>query len=281
MLGMYHGDMEIRDAGVHRSFADPKARRLRRCIDRNGNEVPDRSMRAMYGSCSTPVILRYDSDVDHEWHVRCRNCPGCIRARRYLWSMRCQAETLVADRTWMFTGTWAEQTDDYQAVKEETTLWLKRLREHAHRNGAGRVRYFIAPERHKSGKFHIHALVHGSERLSYRMVRDTWHAGFTVVKLADVLAAGYVTKYVTKDLFDESVAKRPRIRASRANARTGEVTYGAWVMERDAQIVQELMAQKPEEDLVELWQKNLNQAVRELKGKQKVTPESQLMALLG
>lgn len=255
--------MEIRERAIHRSFDDPRARRM-----------PGKFARAMYGSCTHPVILAYGKDVDHEWHVRCRNCPGCVRARRFQWQMRAEAETMesqrIGGRTWLFTGTFAAQHHDLDPVKTELTLFLKRARERS-RERESPFRYLVCMERHKSGALHAHALVHCGNSLRSRDVRSAWCAGFSDARLCDYRGAGYVTKYVTKDLGDDGTLKRPRIRASRG--------YGAWVVERDAEVVAQLLAERPEEDLTEVWRKNLMMAVREEQNRQRPSSLRKIMEM--
>lgn len=238
--------VEVREHAGHRAFNDPRQR-----------EIKAKTQNRVYGSCTTPVIVRYSQHVDHELHVRCRSCPGCLRARRYLWQMRAEAEMLMHQQTLFFTGTFADQTDDIEVVKEHCTRFLKRARKRAATRDC-RFRYLLVPERHKSGKWHIHGLFHSNERLVTRDLDTTWDAGYTWTKLADLGAAGYVTKYVAKDLLDSSEHVRPRIRASRAP------TYGGWVMVRDQELVKQILAEKPEEELTEVWRKNLQMIVRQV-----------------
>lgn len=243
-------DVEIRDSAVNRALANP--------YDRDRENEGQRTSRKLHGSCTTPVILPYEPDPmekaeDHELWVRCRNCPGCIRARRYLWTMRAQEETLRAERTWLFTGTFREQFHELEPVKEECTRYLKRLR----KRFPGCIRYLLVPEEHKSGALHIHALLHGTSELSYRDVRSAWGAGFSDARICNWRGAGYVTKYVTKELGKNGPTRRPRIRASR------NPTYGESVMERDAELLALMMQSRPKEELQEIWRKNIRMVLEE------------------
>lgn len=253
-------------------------------------DIPGRKMvNRMYGSCTGPVIMRYNDTIDHERHVRCRSCAGCLRARRFLWQMRAEYETLMADRTWFFTGTFRKQSHHYEEVAQDVTLFLKRLRARCHEKGTN-YRYLILPERHKSGAIHFHALIHSDSRCTYRMVVDSWGYGFTVAKLANYKSAGYVCKYATKDLFADSNERRPRIRASRKRWLGSKLqegfegptvliteTYGAQVMEREEEIVKALLAERPEEDLQDVWRKNLLMMLKEHKTQSKPTAQKQLL----
>jgi len=230
----------------------------------------------MYGSCTTPIMMRMnETDVDHERGVRCRHCPGCLRAKRHLWRLRAEAETLKAPKTWFFTGTFRDQTADIEVVKGECTRFLKRLRK---RCGRG-LRYLLVYESHKSGNLHVHALLHDytDSGISYRDIKRSWTAGFIDAKLCDWKSAGYVTKYATKGV-GEGQTERPRIRASRkvylgAKLQDGfegpelvlQDSYGGWVMERDQEVVKELLKARPDENLADLWEKNLRQLMKELR----------------
>lgn len=86
--------------------------------------------------------------------------------------------------------------------------------------------------------------------LTTRRTRRPWTAGFSDAKVADLKAAGYVTKYVTKDLVDESTDRVPRIRASR------DPRYGDAVMVHEEAIVQQLQ-QRPEIPTTDLWATNI------------------------
>ena len=195
------------------------------------------------------------SDLDYGWLVRCRNCPGCLRARRFQWSLRAEWEIVTSTRTWFFTGTFANQYHDREIVGEAMTRFLKRLRKRAVKNG-GNFRYLVCPERHKSGAWHYHGLFHDDYQvLSYRDIKRSWTDGFSYPKLVDTTparAAQYVTKYATKDLLEEDGGgKRVRIRASR------DPKYGAPVIIEDLELVQEIMNARGDERLDEVWIKNL------------------------
>jgi hypothetical protein len=194
----------------------------------------------------------------------------------------------MAPKTIFFTGTWRDQTDDIEVIKEDVTKWLKRLRYYATQRGIG-IRYLVIPERHKSGNWHIHALVHSGQGLTTRLVEEPWISGFTYARIADLGAAAYVTKYLVKDLVEaEDGLERPRIRASKAKylgkkLEDGfegpeiklEDSYGGWVVVRDEELVKELLASREKEGIQEIWQKNLRQAVREFQSK--TNPERKVM----
>jgi len=155
----------------------------------------------------------------------------------------------MAQRTWMMTGTFREQFHELEPVGDEVTRYLKRLREHVE----GQVRYLVCYERHKSGAWHVHLLVHTPRSASWNQVTDSWQAGFFKANLANVQSAGYLTKYVTKAL-DDPGKRRPRIRASRAPR------YGDAVMIHEAEIVQALKDRRI--DTSSTWRTNLKELIR-------------------
>jgi uncharacterized protein (UPF0216 family) len=175
--------------------------------------------------------------------------------------------------TWFFTGTFANQTHEYVASKEEVQRFLKRLRVRAARKDKGRIRYLMLPELHKSGAIHYHGLIHHDGDITYRMVRDSWTAGFSypsAVKSA-MGTARYVTKYCTKslmgaDLDETGRSRRPRILASR------NPTYGGPVIIRDADMVKAIQQTKSK-DITAIWQQNLKMAMVELE-KAKAGPQT-------
>jgi hypothetical protein len=191
-----------------------------------------------FGNCTTPVRLAHPLGRDVEYGVRCRVCPGCRRARQYLWKLRCEAEVLSSVGSFLFTGTFRDQFHDLEPVSVEVTRWLKRLRSYV---PSGSVRYFVAYERHRSGAWHIHALLHDAKGVAPQVQHLSgvaWRAGFHNCKAVNLRGAGYACKYVGKDLEDGTEGRKPRIRASRAP------TYGHQVVERSEAIVRELQRRK-------------------------------------
>ena len=165
-----------------------------------------------------PAVIKVDVVV------ACRKCSTCLRHRARLWAARARAEVSQHERTWLLTLTldgnarvkllfrgrlalqrrgWShtdfrERGDARvlaQEMLKEWTLMVKRLRKAKHK-----VRYLAVVEYHKDGFPHMHVLVHCAESLTYRALCGEWQHGFTHAKLADIDAARYVAKYVTKDL---------------------------------------------------------------------------------
>lgn len=186
---------------------------------------------------------------------------------------------MLAQRTWFFTGTFRSQTHDLEETKREVTLFLKRLRKRAYRADDW-LRYLMLPELHKSGAIHYHGLLHCSGKITSRMVRESWQAGFSFPSLvkSDAGASHYVTKYCTKDMLgadldERGKSKRPRIRASQSP------TYGEIVIIRDEELVRELAAKAPKQELHEIWRKNLIAAVEAIKEPQRQSLHRTMMEM--
>ena len=189
----------------------------------------------------------------------------------------------MARHTYFFTGTFRAQSHDLDEVAECATRWLKRMRKRVTDRCKDRddwdgttFRYLLLPERHKSGAWHYHALVHHSGNVAHRDFR-TWTDGFYNVRPivgSGLREARYITKYCTKDLLEED-SKRPRIRASR------NPTYGGPVVIRDLDLVQMIQLQRDTEGLNDTWTKNLKMLMKEMrKEKESQTRETVLAKLL-
>jgi hypothetical protein len=186
---------------------------------------------------------------------------------------------MLARRTWFFTGTFRNQTHDLEETKVEVTKFLGRLRERARYNDDW-LRYLMLPELHKSGAIHYHGLLHCGGKITGKMVRQSWRAGFSFPSLvkSNAGASSYVTKYCTKDMFGESIdergrSRRPRIRASQAP------TYGEMVIIRDEELVRQLAAEAPKQNLSEIWRKNLIAAVEAIKEPERQTLHRTMMEM--
>lgn len=164
-----------------------------------------------------------------EMTVRCRKCSNCLRLRAYQWRMRAMSEWRASGRTWLATLTlsptswtllqaktrvrlsrggtdWDTLPGPSQFLEiesegyREVQRWFKRLRKET---GVS-IRYLAVTEAHKSGLPHWHVLLHEAthERLSYnRQLKGSWTYGFDSYKLVrDAAAAGYVCKYLGKDI---------------------------------------------------------------------------------
>jgi hypothetical protein len=216
------------DSAIGGAFLDPEADRSALRV-----RVP------YFGNCLRPVPLAHPLGRDVEYAVRCRSCPGCLRARTFLWRLRTEAEALSAHHNVLFTGTFREQYLDRRPCSEEVTKFLKRLRE---RGPYGALRYLVCFERHRSGAWHVHACLHsvgeGFPHLGLH-ASSAWQAGFSNAKAVNLAGVGYVSKYVAKDLADHGESsRRPRIRASRAPS------YGWQVLDRSEDVLEALRARR-------------------------------------
>lgn len=167
--------------------------------------------------------------------VRCRKCEACLRQKGIMWRDRSLSEYHASHRTWLCTltlapGTYAHllskarfwlksrgveyegipELDRWLAVEkfgfDDVQLWLKRIR----KNSGVPLRYLAITEAHKSGVPHWHVLLHEptEQPLRHAKLKGSWENGFANYKLvADARSAGYVTKYLSKEM-------RARVRAS-------------------------------------------------------------------
>lgn len=140
--------------------------------------------------------------------VGCGRCVSCLRRRRRNWRMRIAGEIEFArargGRAWFVTLTVPRGSHASWNVSElgrRFTLWIKRMRERI--RGEGSLRYICVAERHKDGRFHLHAIIleHGVA-LRKRILDDCrrrlfGHSRFKLVVDTEK-AASYVSKYVTK-----------------------------------------------------------------------------------
>jgi len=180
--------------------------------------------------CDAPRLIRLVGRPDHEGRsqvvasadpayfldikVPCRQCAACLLARRRKWTARSIIEVGAAARTWMLTLTWSpeghawldEDETSRKHYREVQRFW-KRLR----KNTGVKFRYLCVFEKHKSGLWHAHAIVHEfpSAPIRWRCFEAAWKSGFFQAKLLDRgEAASYACKYLAKS---DDIA---RIRAS-------------------------------------------------------------------
>lgn len=145
-----------------------------------------------------------DPRIGFRGYVPCRKCATCRRINVWRWLQRCLDEVVASERTWFVTLTFRRVPEGggYALVQK----WLKRVRKDLQDE---RIRYFVTPEFGTDhGRLHYHLLVHGSGRLTGRVLRSQWREGITHARLvfdvhrrdADTRpAARYVAKYASKD----------------------------------------------------------------------------------
>lgn len=129
---------------------------------------------------------------------RCGQCDGCWAHRRYLWISRIEEESLICQRTWFITLTFAVTPKTRSDVVSSFQRYMKRLREQV--GSLKKMRYLAVVERGTAhSRLHLHALIHGPNTLSYRNLKQAWQDGFFHGKLVSSHARFYITKYVTKE----------------------------------------------------------------------------------
>lgn len=215
----FHGDCD-RPIEIY-LIASRKQRRMRgKWHQRLDGESPEEwKLKASYElseqSYEPERLDNYKTRIVRRMYVRCRTCEHCLTARRKMWTAKARAETEAAPRTWFATFTVAPHNrlaahiearrnfggeDTRELVKVMSkwfTLYMKRVRKEA----AVKLRYMLAVELHADGFPHLHALIHEVDKpVRKELLGRQWHAGFSNIKLADPSMAGYVTKYICKDM---------------------------------------------------------------------------------
>ena len=138
---------------------------------------------------------------------------------------------------WFLTFTFSSEFSnrfDYHECSKKLTAWLNNVR----KRGNPDMKYLVVPEQHKDGAWHFHGLFadvpafqfvdsgvrDASGRIIYNVGRYKW--GFTTAtKVSDTgKACGYLVKYVTKELIEQTAGKK-RYWASRNCSRPEEFTF--------------------------------------------------------
>lgn len=184
------------------------------------------------GKCSNPRVRTLeggresDPEAGSVWldiNVPCRKCPECLSFRSWFWRTRAKAEILKSSRSWMATYTvrpnnrvWFEMKasrkfkEDVRGldphrrfaaiaaeIGKEYTKYLKRVR----KQSKAKMRYLLVFESHKDGWPHLHALIHEQGvPITKACLEAQWPHGFTKIKLCDMRASWYVTKYLAKSM---------------------------------------------------------------------------------
>lgn len=168
------------------------------------------------GSCSYPILLQLNCNrvdavtgdkfaLQREVMVRCRKCPACRDHAGRCWMARGIAEASRCSRNWFLTLTFDWRRAPISDVKSqidfavrELTLFFKKQR-----FAGWKFRYLAVVEPHKSGRPHIHVLLHdlSTRPITKRQIGMKWTAGFWKAKLVDdpVRAVKYTVKYMFKD----------------------------------------------------------------------------------
>lgn len=146
------------------------------------------------------------------------------RVRRFCVANRC---------AYLWTLTFADQTDDRPHVARCVEAFIRRLRQHQRRA----IPYVWVIEEHKSGKLHVHLAL--SIYVEQRRLAEWWSHGFVFVTgsksersrgrhLGAAGVARYVAKYVSKDVAGGDGRQSYRV-AERFQP--AEERSGAWSLE--------------------------------------------------
>lgn len=201
--------------------------------------------------CTAPVAREYSSAIGYQsdqgrvrgpshvvtFHVRCRTCEPCRKARAVHWRARgieeARRSAAAFGRTWFGTMTLSPERrflllseararyadfDGWSPDRRCNTLadiaytevqrYLKRVR----KESGATIKFMVVAEKHQDHTPHFHILVHevdDKNTVGERTLRKQWtwgHSKFNVAK--DEKAVFYATKYIAKDAIT-------RVRASK------------------------------------------------------------------
>lgn len=151
--------------------------------------------------------------------VPCGKCPSCQKAYRRMWSLRCEAEARLYEKSSFITLTLDNKHVTNEVKKDHLKTFIKALR-----NRGIKVRYFACGEygRHPltgdRERPHYHIIIFGyvpedikpwckgnSGEWQYtsKFINDIWQKGFATVGIFKPEAAGYVAGYVDKKETEE------------------------------------------------------------------------------
>lgn len=160
----------------------------------------------------TPILrgINHTRKIAVFFHPRCGmwSCPQCAQINQEIWTWRASLggrELAIKHGNVDFlTLTSHEKLDAAASVDVWPDAWDK-LRKRAGR-AAGKLEYFAVPERHKSGRLHVHAIVATQDELPLRWWKNAARAcgmGYQA-DLQEVIheggVGGYVGKYLAKTL---------------------------------------------------------------------------------
>jgi hypothetical protein len=164
---------------------------------------------------SWSVKGQVDSEKGRVWHIGrlgCKrwDCPVCgpKRARKLRRAIIRHAERLELRRFLTMT------LDPKKTTAEESEAYLKdcwrKMRVYLKRYAGESIQFIAVVEFQKNGFAHLHVLV--DRQLPHAWIQDSWQAVgggmFVNIKFVDIhRIAGYLSKYLTKELFT-SIRKR-------------------------------------------------------------------------
>lgn len=173
-----------------------------------------------------PVLVDREGNLYTEvvaWRP-CRSCAKCRLFRKLQWRERMKFEIDKAERTWFVTLTLSpkaraemdrivtsgtgELPDDNTLFKDRCAIvfiwvrdYLKRLRYTIDAEATAKLRFVAVSESHANGYPHMHLLVHTSHQVTYEILRKArWGHGYVDARLADAETAGYLSKYLAKQV---------------------------------------------------------------------------------
>lgn len=168
--------------------------------------------------------------------VPCRKCQKCLVVRKLLWKGRIMSEVMHAQRTWFVTLTFRPSARESlfaeaPTVLERSKIALKEISDYLKRLRAAcvgtptEIRFFAVTEPHKDDFPHVHLLLHSDEMLSAKRIRaGNWKHGFISMKLCDDEMAGYLVKYITKEVSCVRASLRYGKAAKNADKKSGPAT---------------------------------------------------------
>lgn len=167
----------------------------------------------LHSRTGSSVVNRNGGDrpIGADILLPCRRCAGCLLHRARTLTAKGEVEISRSSRTWllmlsasldaqmMMGGAQPDSQDYRQAWIRTFQRYMKRLR----KNVGAPLRYMAVLERHKSGLYHMHVLLHecGVPILA-RILQGQWLLGSirsTLVVHDPRRTARYVVKYLTKE----------------------------------------------------------------------------------
>jgi len=140
--------------------------------------------------------------------------------------------------TAFITLTFREQHRERKIADRQVRLFIKRLE----RYRGYKAEYIFVPERHKSGSLHYHGLIFNWEYIPVQHVQNKiYKYGYFDLKLPKKIhrVIGYVSKYITKDIFKQVKRSEKAYLASR-NLIYPQQTLGFYEKPDTVKLVQEV-----------------------------------------
>lgn len=158
--------------------------------------------------------LKYEKFGHRLMLLPCGKCPGCLKARRKQWAVRCQMESLYHSVSCFVTLTYDDANCPSKLVKKHFQEFIKALR-----NDGYKLRYFGCGEYgSKTHRPHYHIILFGymptDLKASHKSdagfwcytshyLDSIWNKGLVVVNEFTPETAAYVAGYVDKKLISQ------------------------------------------------------------------------------